>query len=177
MEKKKVYVVTCGEYEDYGISSIFSTEAAALAYLDTVGDGYRIEEWYIDEPVERESKVFMVRLKLDDKSVQYVEVANEKQLVDTFHYTEKCNIESIEFYIESYTRSQAIKEALLRIDRVITDEAKWFPLMRYRVISYDYCKSYPYYNYKSGAMVLTENSANKNRLPIGIPIEFIKMKI
>lgn len=52
----KVYVVTSGEYSDYGINAIFSTKEKAQEYIDR-GDklgmnysyGYQIEEYELDE--------------------------------------------------------------------------------------------------------------------------------
>lgn len=155
MEKKKVYVVTCGEDEDYGISRIFSTAALALAYLDTVDDAYRIEEWDIDEPVEREDKVFQVRLKLEDKSVFKVYVTVQKQdFVDCFRYGNTYG-EFLEFYIKSDSRARAIEEASQRFDQVIANESSKFPLMRQPCISYKFGgSSFPMYDYMTGAIVM-----------------------
>lgn len=54
-----VYVVTRGCYSDYGIERIFSTRelaeqyVAAFATATRSADGYRIEEWTLDDmPVE-----------------------------------------------------------------------------------------------------------------------------
>lgn len=52
----KLYVVTSGEYSDYGINSIFSTKEKAQAYIDRSNKlgidnylGWNIEEYELDE--------------------------------------------------------------------------------------------------------------------------------
>lgn len=47
MPKRTIYIVTEGEYSDYGIRGVFSTQAKAQAYVD--GNGGDIEEWGLDE--------------------------------------------------------------------------------------------------------------------------------
>lgn len=76
---KIIYLVTEGEYSDYGIEAVFSTEELAQAYIDTreshkAPDGkkyygyceYKIEQYPIDERVkETEQKVFVSILDED----------------------------------------------------------------------------------------------------------------
>jgi hypothetical protein len=49
----KVFIVTSGEYSDYGISAVFSTEEGAQRFIDVRGTGrwdyYQIEEYELDE--------------------------------------------------------------------------------------------------------------------------------
>ncbi len=48
-----IYIVTAGEYSDYGIVAIFSTRELAQKFMDTCNqnwDEHRIEEWQIDKP-------------------------------------------------------------------------------------------------------------------------------
>lgn len=51
---KKIFLVTSGEYSDYGINAIFSTRKKAQSYIDThvknkQGWGeFEIEEWLLD---------------------------------------------------------------------------------------------------------------------------------
>jgi len=52
-----VYVVTQGEYSDYGIDEIFSTKALAERYVN--GDSQkRIEEYELDKELEKISRPF-----------------------------------------------------------------------------------------------------------------------
>ena len=48
-----IYIVTSGEYSNYAIDAIFSTEELAKKYIDDNPDEWqeqRIEEWEIDKP-------------------------------------------------------------------------------------------------------------------------------
>ena len=47
-EEKTVWVVTEGEYSDYGIVAMFSTEEDAETCSSLLGEDTRIEEWTMD---------------------------------------------------------------------------------------------------------------------------------
>lgn len=56
MSKQTVYVVTEGQYSDYGITAMFSTKALAEAYIEEIKRknesdhcDANIEEWVLDE--------------------------------------------------------------------------------------------------------------------------------
>ena len=52
-----IYVVTQGEYSDYGIDEMFSTKALAERYIN--GDpGLRIEEYELDKELEKISRPY-----------------------------------------------------------------------------------------------------------------------
>lgn len=61
MDKKKVYVVTSGEYSDYGISAIFDDKLLAQKYIEIYNqfsdynDYNNIEEYEIN-PIEQQLK-------------------------------------------------------------------------------------------------------------------------
>lgn len=65
---KIVYVVTSGEYSDYGIDAIFSEKKLSEEYIEN-GDGTNIEEWYLDVPREGWEETF-VRMKRDGTVVE-----------------------------------------------------------------------------------------------------------
>lgn len=44
MEEKKVYIVTSGDYEDYGINAVFSTKEAAQKFID---DNFKNANYYV----------------------------------------------------------------------------------------------------------------------------------
>lgn len=52
-EQKTIYVVTSGEYSDYGINALFDDRAAAEAFiarfLPHPADDGRIQEWIVNE--------------------------------------------------------------------------------------------------------------------------------
>ena len=59
----KVYIVTSGEYSDYGIDRVFSTEEKAKEWVDIItsmyGGNYNIEQYELDAPIpERKEYLF-----------------------------------------------------------------------------------------------------------------------
>ncbi|MEE1073803.1 MAG: hypothetical protein U0L26_15730 [Cellulosilyticum sp.] len=59
----KVYIVTSGEYSDYGIDRVFSTEEKAKEWVDVTtsmyGGNYNIEQYELDAPIpERKEYLF-----------------------------------------------------------------------------------------------------------------------
>ena len=66
-----VYIVTAGEYSDYGISSVFSTKELAETYANEFNKIHpyesptSVEEWEVDQDVEiRCVKTWVCRLDL-----------------------------------------------------------------------------------------------------------------
>lgn len=59
----KVFIVTSGEYSDYGINRVFSTEEKAKKWIDVItsmyGGNYNIEQYKLDAPIpERKEYLF-----------------------------------------------------------------------------------------------------------------------
>ena len=59
----KVFIVTSGEYSDYGIDRVFSTEEKAKEWVDIItsmyGGNYNIEQYELDAPIpERKEYLF-----------------------------------------------------------------------------------------------------------------------
>ncbi len=62
-QMSKVYIVTSGEYSDYGIDRVFSTEEKAKEWIDIItsmyGGNYNIEQYELDAPIpERKEYLF-----------------------------------------------------------------------------------------------------------------------
>ena len=60
---RKVYIVTSGEYSDYGIDRVFSTEEKAKEWVEVItsmyGGNYNIEQYELDAPIpERKEYLF-----------------------------------------------------------------------------------------------------------------------
>ena len=60
---RKVYIVTSGEYSDYGIDRVFSTEEKAKEWVDIItsmyNGNYNIEQYELDAPIpERKEYLF-----------------------------------------------------------------------------------------------------------------------
>ena len=59
----RVYIVTSGEYSDYGIDRVFSTEEKAKEWVDVItsmyNGNYNIEQYELDAPIpERKEYLF-----------------------------------------------------------------------------------------------------------------------
>ena len=59
----KVFIVTSGEYSDYGIDRVFSTEEKAKEWIDVItsmyNGNYNIEQYELDAPIpERKEYLF-----------------------------------------------------------------------------------------------------------------------
>ena len=65
---RKVYIVTSGEYSDYGIDSVFSTEEKAKEWIDVITsmyDGsYNIEPYELDAPIPERKEYLLERLTM-----------------------------------------------------------------------------------------------------------------
>ena len=60
---RKVFIVTSGEYSDYGIDRVFSTEEKAKEWVDVItsmyNGNYNIEQYELDAPIpERKEYLF-----------------------------------------------------------------------------------------------------------------------
>ena len=53
---EKVYIVTDGDYSDYRIVAVFSTEEKAKEYIQTTGEGDDYVEVEVDVPYERKDR-------------------------------------------------------------------------------------------------------------------------
>lgn len=67
----KVFIVTSGEYSDYGIDRVFSTEEKAKEWVDVItsmyGGNYNIEQYKLDAPIpERKEYMFFEAYIEDD---------------------------------------------------------------------------------------------------------------
>lgn len=71
----KVFIVTSGEYSDYGIDRVFSTEEKAKKWVDVItsmyGGNYNIEQYELDAPIpERKEYLFFEAYIEDDVVVK-----------------------------------------------------------------------------------------------------------
>ncbi len=77
----KIYIITKGEYSDYQIVCVFSTEEKAMAYIDEYmktglagyGDEMIIEEFKVDDTVHAEmvtKKQYEAKIRLRDGELQ-----------------------------------------------------------------------------------------------------------
>ena len=71
----KVFIVTSGEYSDYGIDRVFSTEEKAKEWVNVItsmyGGNYDIEQYELDAPIpERKEYLFFEAYIKDDVIVR-----------------------------------------------------------------------------------------------------------
>lgn len=167
METKKVYVVTSGEYSDYGIEGIFDSREKAEEYINHSASTELndIEEYNLNElKPDKGEKVFKLRSKFDEIDFHITGYGP-----DAAHYKDlMCRADSggwiprndVIFYICADTRERAIKIASERLRQVKAEEHFRYPLLRRSigVKSNDYKKLiYPFVHYHTGEVVLPSN--------------------
>ena len=160
----KVYVIIAGKYSNRHIDRVFSKKELADEYLDARGDGYYLEEYNLDEPIERQTKIFSIKVAIDNKKIIEIDEFLKK-FKDIVQFTERHrylthvtygynNIPALRFFIESDSRERAIKIALERFEEVIAQERVKFPYLRARVVMQCGNLIRPMYDYVTGEIVL-----------------------
>jgi hypothetical protein len=164
----KVYVIIAGEYSDRHVDRVFSKKELANKYLDTHGDGYYLEEYTLDEPVERQTRIFSIKLAMDNKEIievdefpkdfkDIVQVVEERRYL-THDYN---NIPALRFFIESDSRERAIKIASERFGEVIAQEQIKYPYLRVGAVMQYGRLIRLMYDYVTGEIVLNNQCADK----------------
>ena len=134
MAKKIIYVVTIGDYSDYRIEGLFSTQKKAEEYIEHTYDSdfYRIEEYVLDgERPNREEKLFHVSIGYEDFkakiSERYVKNCSwAEELRDTFHLSDSG--EYVEMYFVTTEPNRALKIASEWLAQIKAEEWR-YPLM------------------------------------------------
>ena len=120
----KIYIVTSGEYSDYGINAVFSTEEKAQEFRQQYGTDYRIEVFDIDREVKKETKVWRVVMRFDNFEVSECTTGLwgdgwGSHMKDTFEYWLDCEEKGhIRLYLEADCMDRAIKIASERIAQI-----------------------------------------------------------
>lgn len=113
----KVYIVTSGDYDDYQIDEVFSTKEKAEEYIECFGDGCRIEEYNLDNPIEHKENIWDVDFKLGGYELNKC-VVNNYGKVDSVWLCWG----GIYFNIVSNCKTKAIEIAKERLDNVIKNK-------------------------------------------------------
>ena len=172
-DENKVFVVTSGEYSDYRIERVFSTRKKALEYLDTKDDGYTLEVFDLDEPIERKTQIYEISFELDKKKVWNVSTTRDVRYKDTIHIGGRyfTNRKTLDIYVESDSRIRALKIASERYGSIIAGEQPMFPYLRVGVLRH-YGNMVPaFFDFKTGEMVLFD----REELAVELP-DFIKVR-
>ena len=152
-DENKVFVITSGEYSDYHIERVFSTHKKAQEYLDTKDDGYRLEEYYLDEPIERQTQVFRICFELDEKKVRRVGTKYGKRYKDLIQVYKDWRGDGslLDIYVESDSKKRALK---------VASERYGLSLPENRLCSRIYASAWSDITMKQGQPTSTSTRAN-----------------
>ena len=161
---KKIYVVTSGEYSDYSIQRVYSTKQMAEEFCDRYDDDFRIEEYNLDEDLPpREEIVFKIAMDLETKEV-YAPSTLSDEWNNLFRIDGDNQKGRICFAVKTDSKAKAIKIASERYAEVIANEQFKFPFLRAGVIRYFGSIETPFYDFKTGEIVIVRGS-----LAYGLP--------
>lgn len=133
MTKKKVYVVTSGEYSDYSIKAVFSTRKKANEYIQQFGTDCLIEEYDLDEEIKATRQLWKIVFAVKDGKLNEANIQdyNEEHLRDTcIVSTNWYNDYLIRFYVDADTMDRAIKIANERFVAIKANNYIWLRLTR-----------------------------------------------
>ena len=157
----KIYIVTSGEYSDYGINAVFSTMKRAQEYRQQHGTGVSIEVYDVDEDVKKETKVWRVAIRFDNFKVSECLAGLwgdgfGSYMKDTFeYYLDWEDKEYIHLFIEADCMDRAIKIASERIAQIKANKDMLYAKAFTQVQDpfFKYSKSYPTVYYKTGEIM------------------------
>jgi hypothetical protein len=133
---KKIYIVTSGEYSEYGIDAVFTTKEKAVDYVEQHGTRYDIEEYNLDEEVEKKTQLWCIEFCVENgklceacpSSYDRKNVVDTCYIFDTFGY--RRDEPYIRFYIDADSMDRAVKIAMERFAAVKANEYIWLRLTR-----------------------------------------------
>jgi hypothetical protein len=133
--KKKIYIVTSGEYSEYEINAVFSTKEKANAYIQQHGTYYDIEEYDLDEEVEKKTQLWSIVFCIEDGKFDEANPIsyNKNKEVDTCYVEERFGdgkMYYIIFLVDADSMNRAVKIARERFAAVKANEYIWLRLTR-----------------------------------------------
>lgn len=154
----KVYIVTSGEYSDYGIVAVFKTkEEAELLLKQHNYEGlyykYRIEEYEFDKPLNR--PYYTVSICGGDANVNEAEEYSESA-IDTVKYggfNSYHKQDTFYFKLESDSAERAIKVARERLMQVKA-HPYLYPRLKEECVLVGNNSYYPTYNFRTCEIIL-----------------------
>lgn len=134
--KNKIYIVTSGEYSDYEIGAVFTTKEKAVEYVEQNGTRYNIEEYNLDEEVEKKTQLWSIEFCVEDgklceaspTSYDRNKVIDTCFIFDTFGYRKE--IPYIRFYVDADAMDRAVNIARERFASVKSNDYIWLRLTR-----------------------------------------------
>jgi len=170
--KKKVFVVSSGAGEDYFVAAMFSTKEEALEYLDWMDDFYQLEEWELDEPYERKPHLYSILFNVkEDKITARIACGSP---FDVYKGTICYMSGQFSVFIESDSKKRAIEQAKEIVRDALENEQTKFPYLRVKVIGNYGNPSTPYFDYKTGEMLVAEGEEILIDLPDFVKVRNIK---
>lgn len=131
-----IYIVTTGEYSEYTIVAVFSTEKKANEYVQQHGTDYNVEEYNLDEEVEKKTQLWCIEFCVEDgklcnaspTSYDRNNVVDTCSIFNTFCYRKE--MPCIRFYIDADSMDRAVKIARERFAAVKANDYIWLRLTR-----------------------------------------------
>lgn len=147
---KKIYIVTSGEYSDYSIDAVFSTKEKAEEYIQQHGTDYAIEEYDLDEEVEKKTKLWKITFDKNGVAKAYTQDYLINETVDTCYvcvlwYGERY----IHFYVDADSMDRAIKIARERYAAIRANSYIWLRLTRPYATDGFGCSKFEKFNIKT----------------------------
>ena len=154
--KKKIYIVTSGEYSDYGIDAVFTTKEKAVDYVEQHGTGYNIEEYNLDEEEEKGTQLWHIDFYVEDGKLYEARPASccdRNKVVDTCFVFDTFGYRKIRFYVDADAMDRAVKIARERFAAVKANEYIWLRLTRPYEIDRFGNKKYEVFNVKTNEFI------------------------
>lgn len=146
----KVYIVTDGDYSDYHIVAVFSTEEKAKEYIQTTGEGDDYIEVEVDLPYERKDRVWCIEMMVSDHEVTGYGVERYYDNVeDCIRLQRRRFGDTLSLWIKADTYERAIKIANERIGQVLAGAYIFYK----KAFLADGNNECPYVNYHTGEVV------------------------
>ena len=155
---KKIYIVTSGNYSDYGIDAVFTTKEKAVDYVEQHGTYYDIEEYDLDKEVEKKTQLWSIVFCIEDGKFDEAHPINynKNKKVDTCYVEERFGggkMYYIIFLVDADSMNRAVKIARERFAAVKANEYIWLRLTRpYEIDRYGR-KKYERFNIKTNEFV------------------------
>ena len=131
--EKKIYIVTSGEYSDYHIEAVFTTKEKAVDYVEQHGTDYNIEEYDLDEEVEKKTQLWSIVFCIENGKLLEGNTRSfkEDEVRDTCFVELSWNGKLyITFYVDADSMDRAVKIARERFAAVKANEYVWLRLTR-----------------------------------------------
>ena len=151
-----IFIVTSGEYSDYGISAVFSTRELAEEYVQRNGSDYRVEEYPLDPLDDRTDNVLWnVLMKIENHNVLSCRRIGKFEYVDCgncVRYVIAHSGECLSFNLRADTMDRAIKVANERMNQVLCGRDMFYRKVFIKVKGY-FGMGYPIVDYDTGEII------------------------